>query len=96
MYGQNRRLPLFPDASMIWNRHFSPDGQKLYFTSNRPLQGSDSTKDYDIWYLLKKGDDWRGPFNAGTKINTGKDEFYPSQARNGNLYFTRDNGETKR
>jgi hypothetical protein len=74
---------------------FSPDGQKLFFTSNRPLQGSDSTKDYDIWYVLRKGDVWQGPFNAGPEINTGKDEFYPSQAKNGNLYFTRDNGETK-
>ena len=74
---------------------YSPDGKKLYFTSNRPLPGSDSTKDYDIWYMLRKGSNWEGPFNAGAKINTGKDEFYPSQAKNGNLYFTRDNGETK-
>ncbi len=74
---------------------YSPDGQKLYFTSNRPLPGSDSAKDYDIWYMRRKGNDWEGPFNAGTKINTGKDEFYPSQATSGNLYFTRDNGETK-
>ena len=39
--------------------------------------------------------DWEGPFNAGKTINSGKDEFYPSMARNGDLYFTRDNGETK-
>ena len=74
---------------------FSPDGQKLFFTSNRPLQESDSAKDYDIWYLRRKGNDWEGPFNAGETINSAKDEFYPSLARNGDLYFTRDNGETK-
>jgi Tol biopolymer transport system component len=74
---------------------YSPDGQKLFFTSDRPLQESDSSKDYDIWYLLRKGNGWEGPFNAGTAINSDKDEFYPSLAKNGNLYFTRDNGETK-
>src|SRR5580765_1288637 len=75
---------------------FSPDGNKLFFTSNRPLKDTGSSpKDYDIWFLRKKGNDWEGPFNAGTLINTDKDEFYPSVAKNGNLYFTRENGESK-
>jgi Tol biopolymer transport system component len=74
---------------------YSPDGGKLFFTSNRPLQESDSAKDYDIWYLQRKGVGWEGPFNAGPLINTGKDEFYPSLTKKGDLYFTRDNGETK-
>jgi WD40 repeat protein len=74
---------------------FSPDGEKLFFTSNRPLNNSDSSKDYDIWYLQKKGDGWEGPFNMGPLINTDKDEFYPSVSKNMNLYFTRDNGDAK-
>jgi Tol biopolymer transport system component len=74
---------------------FSPDGQRLFFTSNRPFRGTDSAKDYDIWYLQRKGEKWDGPFNAGDSINTDKDEFYPSLARNGDLYFTRDNGDMK-
>jgi Tol biopolymer transport system component len=75
---------------------FSPDGNELFFTSNRPLGRNDSSrKDYDIWYLKKKGDSWEGPFNSGPVINTGSDEFYPSLAKNGDLYFTRDNGEEK-
>ena len=68
----------------------------LYFTSNRPLNPTDNTpKDYDIWWLEKKGKEWVGPYNMGPVINSDKDEFYPSLANNGNLYFTRDNGETK-
>jgi Tol biopolymer transport system component len=74
---------------------FSPDGQKLFFTSNRPLKESDTAKDYDIWYLQKKDSSWEGPYNLGPLINTGKDEFYPSVSKNGNLYFTRDNGDAK-
>ena len=38
---------------------------------------------------------WNGPFRLDTLINTSKNEYYPSIAANGNLYFTRDNGETK-
>ena len=72
---------------------FSPDGSKLFFSSNRPVNSSDSAKDYDIWYLQKNGTHWEGPFNAGAPVNTGKDEFYPSLTRNGSLYFTRNNEE---
>ncbi len=67
---------------------FSPDGSKLFFTSNRPLNSSDTAKDYDIWYLQKKGARWEGPFNPGAPVNTDKDEFYPSLTKTGNLYFT--------
>jgi hypothetical protein len=75
---------------------FSPDGKKLFFTSNRPLNQTDSiAKDYDLWYLEKKDNKWTGPFNLGTTINTTKDEYYPSIADNGNIYFTRDNGDSK-
>jgi Tol biopolymer transport system component len=75
---------------------FSPDGNKLFFTSNRPLKETDSNqKDYDIWYLEKKGIKWTDPINLDTPVNTAKDEFYPSLAKNGNLYFTRDNGDHK-
>lgn len=75
---------------------FSPDGNKLFFTSNRPLAEKDTAlKDYDIWYLQQKAGKWSGPFNLGSLVNTNKDEYYPSVTANGNLYFTRENGDTK-
>lgn len=70
---------------------FSPDGLKLFFVSNRPLKDTDTIiKDYDIWYIERSGTttDWSAPKNIGSPINTGDDEFYPSVAKNGNLYFT--------
>lgn len=74
---------------------FSPDGKKLFFTSNRPLSDTgNSPKDYDIWFIEKNTDGWSKPKNAGSIINTSKDEFYASLAANGNLYFTRDNDST--
>ena len=70
---------------------FSPDGLKLFFVSNRPLKDTGTiTKDYDIWYIERTGisGDWSAPKNMGSPINTNEDEFYPSVAKNGNLYFT--------
>ena len=72
---------------------FSPDGNRLYFSSNRPLKLSDSVKDYDIWYLQKNGNRWEGPVHLGAAVNSDKDEFYPSLTKSGNLYFTRNNDD---
>lgn len=69
----------------------SPDGLRLYFVSNRPLKSNtDSPKDYDIWYVerLDRKSEWSSPKNLGSTVNTERDEFYPSVANNGNLYFT--------
>ncbi|HMH23464.1 MAG TPA: hypothetical protein VK563_16875 [Puia sp.] len=55
-------------------------------------------KDFDIWTVKKdKNGKWAGPLRLDTVINSTRDEFYPSIARNGNLYFTREmeNGKGK-
>jgi hypothetical protein len=65
---------------------FSPDGKKLFFVSKRPLSGSIEKKDYDIWFVEpEKG--WNNASQSGLP-NTDEDEYYPSIATNGNLYFT--------
>ena len=68
---------------------FSYDGKTLFFVSNRPLKAGDGIKDYDIWIVKKEQGKWGDPIRLDTLINSGKDEFYPSVARSGNLYFTR-------
>jgi hypothetical protein len=67
---------------------FTADGKKLFFSSNRPTDGGEKVKDYDIWHVEKINGKWSTPVNAGPAINTTADEFYPSPAANGNLYFT--------
>lgn len=64
----------------------SPDGKKLFFSSNRPLSG-EGIKDYDIWYVEKINGQWSNPKNVES-VNTTANEFYPSVTRTGNLYFT--------
>jgi len=66
---------------------FSPDGTKLFFCSNRPLSG-DKAKDYDIWVMDRTANGWSAPRNLGGQVNTPANEFYPSVALSGNLYFT--------
>ncbi|MBL0741810.1 TolB family protein [Chryseolinea lacunae] len=67
---------------------FTADGKKLFFSSNRPLTGI-KTKDFDIWVVEKQRDgSWSVPKNLGAPVNTSANEFYPSPATSGNLYFT--------
>ena len=71
----------------------APNGLRLYFVSNRPLEDSEQTpKDYDIWYVERSSQNsaWGKPKNLGAPINSESNEFYPSLSKNGNLYFTSD------
>jgi outer membrane protein OmpA-like peptidoglycan-associated protein len=66
----------------------SPDGNTLYFVSNRPggLGG------YDIWKSILKADGyWSQPENLGAEINTPYDEHTPFLHPDGKtLYFSSD------
>jgi outer membrane protein OmpA-like peptidoglycan-associated protein/Tol biopolymer transport system component len=66
----------------------SPDGNTLYFVSNRPggLGG------YDIWKSMLKSDGyWSKPENLGAEINTPYDEHTPFIHSDGRtLYFSSD------
>jgi Tol biopolymer transport system component len=67
---------------------FSPDGQRLYFASNRPLEGTGEPKDYDIWFVQRQEKGWGEPQNIGSPINTPGDEYYPSFTKDGTIYYT--------
>lgn len=76
----------------------APDGLRLYFVSERPLEAeSAQAKDYDIWYAERKSKsaEWGTPKNIGSPINTEKNEFYPAITASGNLYFCTDGPESK-
>lgn len=68
----------------------SADGRRLYFSSNRPKHADSTAEgDYDIWYTDRKpGGIWQTPRRLEGPVNSEKDEFYPSLAHNGSLYFT--------
>lgn len=87
----NPKIALFSGLYFDLEPFYSNDGLRLYYVSNRPLTETDNkVKDFDIWYVERKttNSNWSKPINMGKPINTEKDEFYPSIANNGNLYFT--------
>jgi ankyrin repeat protein len=64
------------------------DGRRLYFCSNRPLNGQgDAVKDFDIWMSERTAKGWSEPKNLGAPVNSDADEFYPSLTKDGTLYF---------
>lgn len=67
----------------------SPDGNRLYFISDRPADGKGDKKDFDIWYIERKGTAWSEvPVNAGPGINSPKNEYYMSFTDDGTMYFS--------
>lgn len=65
----------------------SPDGNKMVFTSNRPVDGV-LRPDYDIWMVEKNANGWSDPIHLDTTINSAYDEHFASIASNGTLYFS--------
>ena len=65
----------------------SPDGKKLFFYSNRPLQGDKPKEDNDIWMVKRIKNGWSEPENLGAPVNSNLNEAHPSVDKQGNLYF---------
>lgn len=87
---------LIDDDQYSYNDPFlSPDEQRLYFISDMPLGGSGDKKDYDIWYVERKGNQWSAPVNAGKNINTEYNEYYISFTNDGSIYFSSNKGATQ-
>ena len=66
---------------------FSPDGTKLFFASQRPVDDMDESGDANIWYVERAKDGWTEPRCLSPTVNSPHQEWFPSVARNGNLYF---------
>ena len=65
------------------------DGKQLYFISRRPGPGK-TTPDLDIWVMDKTADGWSEPRNLGAPVNSAGNEWYPTLADDGTLYFGSD------
>lgn len=65
------------------------DGSRFYFISNRPVAGK-SKPDLDIWMMEKTDSGWSEPKNLGAPVNSSGNEWYPTVANNGTIYFGSD------
>ncbi|UCG33098.1 MAG: PD40 domain-containing protein [Phycisphaerales bacterium] len=69
----------------------SPDGRRLFFYSDRPAQQDGVlTKDFDLWFVERRGEQWGDPVHLGLTVNSAWDEFSPSVSKTGTLYFHSD------
>lgn len=86
-------LLAFCDENMYMEPFLSEDGKRLYFASDRHDGKSEKVaKNFDIWYVEREStsSQWSEPINMGKPVNSDNSEFYPTFAKNGNLYFTMD------
>jgi Tol biopolymer transport system component len=73
----------------------SPDGQKVYFISNRPGGRAASRRDYDIYVVEKNGEKWGEPTNLGTPVNSEANELYVTVTKDGTIYFVTARSDSK-
>ncbi|HTE46881.1 MAG TPA: hypothetical protein VK636_16660 [Gemmatimonadaceae bacterium] len=66
----------------------SPDGTKMLWTSDRPVDGS-IKHDYDIWMVERTpAGPWGTPQRLPEPINSAASEYAASMTRDGTLYFS--------
>lgn len=68
------------------------DGKRFYFISDRPKDAADTRTDrsLDIWFMEKSGNGWGPPQNLGAPVNSAGNEWYPTLAQDGTIYFGSD------
>ncbi len=79
----SKTFPAHRDVDMV----FSPDGDWLYFISDRPLKGY-SLERYNIWRSRITPDGLHDPEPLGAHINGPGHELYPMLVGDGSLYFS--------
>ncbi|MCB0549608.1 MAG: PD40 domain-containing protein [Phaeodactylibacter sp.] len=81
-----QELPFNSDEYSCMHPALSPDGNKLYFASNRPGgQGN-----LDIWVAFNQNGYWSPPVNMGPQVNTDGNEAFPFIHESGTLFFASD------
>jgi len=71
------------DSSSSMHPYLSPDGNSLFFASDRP----GGFGGLDLYVSHKGNQGWGKPENLGTYINTPGNELFPSMDETGRLYF---------
>jgi Tol biopolymer transport system component len=69
------------------------DGKRLYFISDRPKDAASTSaesRSLDIWFMEKAGNGWGPPQNVGAPVNSPGQEWYPTIAQDGTMYFGSD------
>ncbi len=83
-----------PEVASFSGKHtdldltMSPSGNRLYFTSDRPADATaPELENQDIWYVDRTPGGWGDPVRFPEPINSDSRELYPSESKDGFLYF---------
>ena len=83
-----RELPFNNDNYSVGHPAVSPDGKKLYFSSDMP--GGLGQSDLYVVDIKKGRNNFGKPVNLGPNINTEGRENFPFVSKKGDLYFSSD------
>jgi Tol biopolymer transport system component len=62
------------------------DGRRLFFISNRPVEGDTPRPDTEIWTMERTGSGW-GPPRHVAELSSPGDEWFPTMTDDGTLFF---------
>jgi Tol biopolymer transport system component len=86
---QQRKPATFSDSCRDVDPFITHDGNKLFFSSNRPVDGKNSQKDCDFWYAEKlPSGKWSEAKHLDNPCTPGKDDFYYVSSRDGSIYYS--------
>lgn len=73
---------------------FSPDGARLFFTSDRPADpAAERPGPFGLWVVARTASGWGIPERLPAAVNGEGPTAYPSVTRDGTLYFLREEGQ---
>jgi hypothetical protein len=97
-WAEPKPFPLEKDYRYLYP-FLSPDGNRLFFTSNRPVRPGDMPKSQgvgDLWVVTRNGGNWSEPVHLGEQINFGTLQSVGSVSLQGNLYYAVRSGNKPR
>jgi Tol biopolymer transport system component len=87
-WAERETLPFSGSAADV-DPYFSADGERLYFSSNRPRDANDRAADSDIWWVERTTDgEWGEPKQVEGVNSPDMDEYYTSISSSGAFFFS--------
>lgn len=90
VWSERKTASFCEDNAQEASPSFSPDGKRLYYTSNR----KGGIGNWDIYYVERTDTGWSAPINPGTPINSSAYEDYPFLSKDGKFYFNSQRDDT--
>ena len=93
-WSQPKPLLFSSDSWRDLDPFVSPDGTRLYFSSNRPPEQGDARNDFNTWFVtIDQSGNFGPPQIMDPPFNSQDSEIFVSVSRTGNAYFSVFNDE---